>query len=160
MNPCHYLNTWLSNQTNDFKNALSRAKELAASLPGGELRIGEQDEIIEMLETLKNRKRYVLCSSAYVRCTLITVALISTVHYYLSFLINPYFRQRRPHRTRWRSTRWRPPHFMIRDLVPVQSRVRFLELDASRFVARSQVYIIALTALPGRTYSTRQGASR
>ncbi|KAF8236950.1 hypothetical protein L208DRAFT_1390013 [Tricholoma matsutake] len=49
--------------TNDFKSALNRAKDLAANLPGGELRIEEQDEIIEMLETLKSRKRYVLSTS-------------------------------------------------------------------------------------------------
>lgn len=43
--------------TTDFKNALAQAKELAANLPGGELRIEDQDQVIEMLKTLKDRKR-------------------------------------------------------------------------------------------------------
>ncbi|KXN85593.1 hypothetical protein AN958_11088 [Leucoagaricus sp. SymC.cos] len=43
--------------TNDFKNALAQAKDLVTNLPGGELLIEEQDEVIKMLETLRNRKR-------------------------------------------------------------------------------------------------------
>ncbi|KIY61375.1 hypothetical protein CYLTODRAFT_427567 [Cylindrobasidium torrendii FP15055 ss-10] len=43
--------------TNDFKFSLARAKELAAGLPGGELMLEEQDEIIEMLEAVKNGKK-------------------------------------------------------------------------------------------------------
>ncbi|KAA1468325.1 hypothetical protein DENSPDRAFT_457623 [Dentipellis sp. KUC8613] len=43
--------------TNDFKESLSRAKEMATVLPGGELLIEEQDEIIAMLERLKEKKR-------------------------------------------------------------------------------------------------------
>ncbi|KAJ7591370.1 hypothetical protein C8J56DRAFT_1003869 [Mycena floridula] len=43
--------------TTDFKNAVNQAKELAMDLPGGELLIEEQDQVIEMLKGLKERKR-------------------------------------------------------------------------------------------------------
>ncbi len=36
-----------------------RARERATTMPGGELVVEEQDEIIDMLEQLKKRKRYV-----------------------------------------------------------------------------------------------------
>jgi hypothetical protein len=47
-------------KTNDFRGAVVRAKELAAGLPGGELLVEDQDEVIAMLEKLRDRKRYVL----------------------------------------------------------------------------------------------------
>ncbi|KAF9044742.1 hypothetical protein BDZ89DRAFT_1058840 [Hymenopellis radicata] len=43
--------------TNDFKSSLAHAKELAVNLPGGELKTSEQDDIINMLEGLKDRRR-------------------------------------------------------------------------------------------------------
>ncbi|GLB36717.1 hypothetical protein LshimejAT787_0310040 [Lyophyllum shimeji] len=43
--------------TNDFKNSIIQAKELAVGLPGGEMSVEEQDEVIEMLEKLRDRKR-------------------------------------------------------------------------------------------------------
>ncbi|KAG2023881.1 hypothetical protein CC2G_001487 [Coprinopsis cinerea AmutBmut pab1-1] len=43
--------------TNDFKNSLAQAKEIARNIPGGEFTVEEQDEVIEMLETLRDRKR-------------------------------------------------------------------------------------------------------
>jgi hypothetical protein len=46
-------------QTNEFKSALNQAKELAVHLPGGELLIDDQTEVIEMLTELRDRKRYV-----------------------------------------------------------------------------------------------------
>ncbi|KAF8631354.1 hypothetical protein AX15_002439 [Amanita polypyramis BW_CC] len=46
--------------TNDFKKALSQAKELAVSLPGGELVIEEQEQVIQMLEELRDRKKNLL----------------------------------------------------------------------------------------------------
>ncbi|KAF9556335.1 hypothetical protein CPC08DRAFT_765321 [Agrocybe pediades] len=42
--------------TNDFKNAIAQAKDFALNLPGGEMLIEEQDEVIAMLERLKARK--------------------------------------------------------------------------------------------------------
>ncbi|KAF8174722.1 hypothetical protein BJ912DRAFT_1147312 [Pholiota molesta] len=42
---------------NCFKPALAQAKEFANNLPGGELCIKEQDDVIYMLETLRDRKR-------------------------------------------------------------------------------------------------------
>jgi hypothetical protein len=45
-------------QTNEFKSALNQAKELAAHLPGGELLIEDQTEVIKMLTELRDRKRY------------------------------------------------------------------------------------------------------
>jgi hypothetical protein len=38
---------------------LNQAKELAVHLPGGELLIDDQTEVIEMLTELRDRKRYV-----------------------------------------------------------------------------------------------------
>ncbi|KAI0044884.1 hypothetical protein FA95DRAFT_209653 [Auriscalpium vulgare] len=46
----------LLHATNDFKDALSRSKELANALPGGELLLQEQDDVIAMLERLKQNK--------------------------------------------------------------------------------------------------------
>ncbi|ETW87748.1 hypothetical protein HETIRDRAFT_306333 [Heterobasidion irregulare TC 32-1] len=43
--------------TKDFKASLNHAKELANALPGGELLIKEQDEVIAMLGRLRDRKR-------------------------------------------------------------------------------------------------------
>ncbi|KAJ7250297.1 hypothetical protein C8J57DRAFT_1239274 [Mycena rebaudengoi] len=43
--------------TNEFKNALNQAKELAQNLPGGELLIEEQLDVLEMLTELRDRKR-------------------------------------------------------------------------------------------------------
>ncbi|KAJ4485325.1 hypothetical protein J3R30DRAFT_3283618 [Lentinula aciculospora] len=43
--------------TNEFKSLLSNAKNLAENLPGGELDIDDQDNVIEMLSTLRDRKR-------------------------------------------------------------------------------------------------------
>ena len=44
-------------QTNEYKNALAQARELAASIPGGELVIEEQNEVIQMLEEIRDRKK-------------------------------------------------------------------------------------------------------
>lgn len=44
-------------QTNDLKDALSQAKSLINALPGGELCLDEQDEVIDMLERLKLAKK-------------------------------------------------------------------------------------------------------
>ncbi|EFI28565.1 hypothetical protein CC1G_13592 [Coprinopsis cinerea okayama7 len=49
--------------TNDFKNSLAQAKEIARNIPGGEFTVEEQDEVIEMLETLRDRKRLAHFSS-------------------------------------------------------------------------------------------------
>jgi len=46
-------------QIQAFREALNRARSLARALPGGELLIEEQDEIIAMLERLREKKRYV-----------------------------------------------------------------------------------------------------
>ncbi|KIM81750.1 hypothetical protein PILCRDRAFT_821099 [Piloderma croceum F 1598] len=43
--------------TNDFKNTLNKAKELVNLLPGGEMLVEEQDEIIDMLEKLRDHKQ-------------------------------------------------------------------------------------------------------
>jgi hypothetical protein len=46
-------------QIQAFREALNRARSLASALPGGELHIEEQDDIIAMLERLREKKRYV-----------------------------------------------------------------------------------------------------
>jgi hypothetical protein len=38
---------------------LNKAKELVNQLPGGEMLVEEQDEIIDMLEKLRDHKQYV-----------------------------------------------------------------------------------------------------
>ncbi|KAH0590075.1 hypothetical protein H2248_000251 [Termitomyces sp. 'cryptogamus'] len=43
--------------TNDFKNTINQAKEFAGGLAGGEMLIEDQDEVIAMLEELRDRKR-------------------------------------------------------------------------------------------------------
>ncbi|KZT09082.1 uncharacterized protein LAESUDRAFT_648182 [Laetiporus sulphureus 93-53] len=43
--------------TNEYKESLRQAKEAANALPGGELSLEEQDEVIDMLERLRDRKR-------------------------------------------------------------------------------------------------------
>ncbi|KAF5376977.1 hypothetical protein D9615_007210 [Tricholomella constricta] len=50
--------------TNDFKNAINQAKDLAAGLPGGEMLVQDQDEVIEMLEKLRDGKREQLAQFA------------------------------------------------------------------------------------------------
>ncbi|KAG5336759.1 hypothetical protein C0989_011875 [Termitomyces sp. Mn162] len=44
-------------KTNDFKNTINQAKEFAGGLAGGEMLIEDQDEVIAMLEELRDRKR-------------------------------------------------------------------------------------------------------
>lgn len=47
----------LCSQTFELKEALAKAKELANSLPGGELMLEEQDELIRLLESVRDHKR-------------------------------------------------------------------------------------------------------
>lgn len=46
--------------TNDYKNVLAQARELATKLPGGELVTEEQEEVIQMLEEIRDRKKDLL----------------------------------------------------------------------------------------------------
>jgi hypothetical protein len=46
-------------QIQAYREALNQARSLASALPGGELLIEEQDEVIAMLERLREKKRYV-----------------------------------------------------------------------------------------------------
>ncbi|VDB86553.1 unnamed protein product [Peniophora sp. CBMAI 1063] len=41
----------------DFRDSLRQAKKVATELPGGELLVEEQDEIIVLLERIRNQKR-------------------------------------------------------------------------------------------------------
>lgn len=43
--------------TNDYKNVLLQAKKCAATLPGGELNAEDQEELISMLERLRDHKK-------------------------------------------------------------------------------------------------------
>ncbi|KLO20036.1 hypothetical protein SCHPADRAFT_992156 [Schizopora paradoxa] len=43
--------------TSEFKDGLAKAKQLANTLPGGELLIEEQEEVIAMLAKLRDTKR-------------------------------------------------------------------------------------------------------
>jgi len=54
----------LLQSTNAFKNAISQAKDIAVKLPGGELTIEQQDEIIRLLERLRELKRVQLAEFA------------------------------------------------------------------------------------------------
>ena len=44
-----------------------QAKDFAINLPGGELLIEEQDDIIQMLETLRDHKRYASIHSSFLQ---------------------------------------------------------------------------------------------
>ncbi|KAI0762552.1 hypothetical protein C8Q74DRAFT_1207722 [Fomes fomentarius] len=50
--------------TKDFKDSLKEANDHATTLPGGELSVQEQEEVVDMLEKLKERKRYQLADFA------------------------------------------------------------------------------------------------
>ncbi|KAI6104755.1 hypothetical protein EDD16DRAFT_1841458 [Pisolithus croceorrhizus] len=43
--------------TNDYKNVLLQARKYAATLPGGELNAEDQEELIAMLERLRDHKK-------------------------------------------------------------------------------------------------------
>jgi len=47
----------LPTQTKEFKDMLSKAKQLATTLPGGDMSLSDQDEVIQMLEELRDYKR-------------------------------------------------------------------------------------------------------
>jgi hypothetical protein len=47
-------------QIQAFREALNHARSLASALPGGELHIEEQDEVIAMLVRLREKKRCVV----------------------------------------------------------------------------------------------------
>jgi len=47
----------LLSTTNEFKDTLATAKSTASNLPGGSMSTLDQDEIIEMLENLRDYKR-------------------------------------------------------------------------------------------------------
>ncbi|EGO19487.1 hypothetical protein SERLADRAFT_442964 [Serpula lacrymans var. lacrymans S7.9] len=54
----------LLHATNDFKSTLNQAKELANVLPGGEMLVDEQDDVIEVLERIREHKRQQLVEFA------------------------------------------------------------------------------------------------
>ena len=91
-------------QTNGFKDAIAQAKSLTNALPGGELCLDEQDEVINMLERLKQSKKCV-CPSSSSSQSLIMVK-------YNSRSFHNTFPQPRPQKalqqirriSRWRST--------------------------------------------------------
>jgi len=47
----------LLNTTNEFKDTLARARHVATTLPGGDMSLADQDEIIQMLEKLREYKK-------------------------------------------------------------------------------------------------------
>ena len=49
-------------QIQAFREALNDARSVASALPGGEMLIEEQEEVIAMLERLRAKKRYVRLS--------------------------------------------------------------------------------------------------
>ncbi len=60
----HSLCTYARTQIQAFREALNDARSIANALPGGEMLIEEQEDIIAMLERLRTKKRYVcLCLS-------------------------------------------------------------------------------------------------
>jgi hypothetical protein len=46
-------------QIQAFREALNDARSIASALPGGEMVIEEQEDVIAMLERLRAKKRYV-----------------------------------------------------------------------------------------------------
>ncbi|KAK0464811.1 hypothetical protein IW261DRAFT_1575181 [Armillaria novae-zelandiae] len=47
----------LLHATNDFRDAVAGARRRALDLPGGEMMVGEQDEVLAMLTLLRDGKR-------------------------------------------------------------------------------------------------------
>ncbi|TRM62439.1 hypothetical protein BD626DRAFT_548763 [Schizophyllum amplum] len=43
--------------TNDFKRTLAQAREFAMTLPGGELVVEDQDQVLQMLTRLRDKKK-------------------------------------------------------------------------------------------------------
>jgi hypothetical protein len=55
------INTLMTHtQIQAFREALNNARSTASALPGGEMLIEEQEDIIAMLERLREKKRYVV----------------------------------------------------------------------------------------------------
>lgn len=48
-----------THQIQAFRETLNDARSIASALPGGEMLIEEQEEVIAMLERLRAKKRYV-----------------------------------------------------------------------------------------------------
>jgi len=46
----------LLNSTNELKETLANAKKAATNLPGGDMSLADQDEVIKMLEQLRDYK--------------------------------------------------------------------------------------------------------
>lgn len=53
------LSVLFVSQTNVFKQRMVAAKEIVDSLPGGEMSLSDQDEVIAMLKALRDQKRFV-----------------------------------------------------------------------------------------------------
>ncbi|TFK71734.1 hypothetical protein BDN72DRAFT_856031 [Pluteus cervinus] len=47
----------LRNATNELRASFTQAKDIAINLPGGEMLVEEQDDVLEMLTKLRNQKR-------------------------------------------------------------------------------------------------------
>ncbi|KZV92125.1 hypothetical protein EXIGLDRAFT_836699 [Exidia glandulosa HHB12029] len=54
----------LVQSTNQLKEKLAKAKDIARALPGGELGIPEQDALILLLERIRDHKRHLLATFA------------------------------------------------------------------------------------------------
>ncbi|KAI0367494.1 hypothetical protein BV20DRAFT_555973 [Pilatotrama ljubarskyi] len=50
----------LVRSTKEYKDSMREAHDFATNLPGGELSVQEQDEVIQMLEKLKERKKQLI----------------------------------------------------------------------------------------------------
>ena len=83
---------------------MSQAREHASNLPGGELVIDEQEEVMQMLEQLRDRKK---CRSFSVFCLCpLTYPVEISWHGFLNGRLHPLRNQ--PPAYKWRSTR-QPP---------------------------------------------------
>jgi hypothetical protein len=51
------IHSWTYLQTNEFKEIMTKAKAQATTLPGGDMSVLNQDEVIHMLERLRDYKR-------------------------------------------------------------------------------------------------------
>ncbi|KAG2101875.1 uncharacterized protein F5147DRAFT_708406 [Suillus discolor] len=65
----------LLHATNDFKHALTQAKDYASTLAGGDLLVQEQDSVVAMLEMLKQHKQQQLIQFALEVGSLSTIAI-------------------------------------------------------------------------------------
>ena len=139
---------------------MSQARELTSNLPGGELVIEEQEEVMQMLEQLRDRKK---CRGFSVSClSPLTYPAEISWHGFLNGLLHPLRNQ--PRAYKWRSTRRPPlqwPTRVTRLSIPIFSssstEANFEAGRRSAFLARSSPCVALPSEGPSRCFHRGSG---